>query len=107
MDYIFIYTTFPTQEDAQRVARAIIKKKLAGCANVFPQGISYFQWEGEVKETGETIVILKSRSDYWERLREAILSMHPYEVPVIAKIVMQDSNPPFQQWMDESLRKAH
>jgi periplasmic divalent cation tolerance protein len=102
-DYIFVYTTFPTPEDAAIVARRVIEKKLASCANVFPQGRSFYNWDGAVQEAAECIMIVKTVREQWDTLRLEIEDGHPYEIPCITAIPMLDANKPFLAWMEDQV----
>ena len=85
------------------VARSVVERKLAGCANIFPGAKSFFLWEGAVKEEAETIVIFKTQEKQWIGIRDAIKNAHPYEVPVIASIPMKDANANFLEWLDDQV----
>ncbi len=101
--YIFVYTTFPTQEDAAGVAKRVIEKKLASCANIFPQGRSFYNWDGEVKDARECIMIVKTVKEQWDALRKEIEAGHPYEIPCITAIPMLDANKAFLSWMEDQV----
>jgi periplasmic divalent cation tolerance protein len=102
-EYIFVYTTFPAEADAAAVARRVIEKRLASCANIFPKARSFYHWDGAVQDTQETIMILKTRRDQWDALRQAIETGHPYEIPCITAISMMDANASFLTWLDQQV----
>lgn len=100
MSYIFVYTTYAEEKDAVATARYVIEQRLASCANLFPKGRSLYEWKGEVADTPETIMILKTKQEQWEALRNAIEKTHPYEIPCIIALPMMDMNKAFAGWMD-------
>lgn len=101
--YIFVYTTFPKQEDAAHVARRVIEKNLASCVNIFPQGRSFYNWDGVVQDAEECVMIVKTVKDQWDALRAEIENGHPYEIPCITAIPMLDANKPFLAWMEDQV----
>jgi periplasmic divalent cation tolerance protein len=52
MQLITVYTTVATQDDAQRMARAIVGRKLAACAQLC-EVESFYSWQGEAKNEPE------------------------------------------------------
>ncbi len=105
MGYIFVYTTFPNPEEAAAAARTIVERQFAACANIFPAGRTFYQWNGGVVDTAEAIVIFKTKADLWENLRAAIEALHSYEVPAIISFTMNDANAPFLAWLEKSVGK--
>ncbi len=79
---IDVYVTFPNAEEARRVSRELIKKRLIACSNIHPVE-SIYRWRGKVEETLEVAARMKARKSGWRRLREEIARLHPYEVPCI------------------------
>jgi len=103
MAYIFVYTTFPTEEDAAAVARRVIEKRLASCANIFPKGRSFYNWDGKVQDVSETVMIVKTMQNQWDKVRAEIAENHPYEIPCITAIPMLAANKAFLTWMEEQV----
>ena len=43
--------------------------------------------------------------DAFEALRAAVLSAHPYELPELIAVDIDDGHPPYLQWITESLQR--
>jgi periplasmic divalent cation tolerance protein len=71
-EYIQVFTTAETQDDAQRIARAVVEKRLAGCAQVIGPIASTYWWEGAVETSGEWLCVIKSKREAYDRLEQAI-----------------------------------
>ena len=98
MEAIFVYTTFPDWESAKKAVREILERKLAVCANMREHEAMYW-WEGEIRDEKEVGVILKTEVSKWKELREAIKELHPYDVPLIARIDLDKLNREYSEWM--------
>ena len=98
MEAIFVYTTFPDWESARKAVREILERKLAVCANMREHEAMYW-WEGEIRDEREIGVILKTEVSKWKELREAIKELHPYDVPLIARIDLDKLNREYSEWM--------
>lgn len=98
-----VYVTVPDEETGAAIARAVVEAKLAACANLFPAVRSFYVWEGAVQDEQEHVLILKTRSDRFEALRQRIRSLHPYEVPCIVAVPLVDGDPEYLAWLEASL----
>lgn len=78
-----VYTTIATLDDAKSLAHQAIEAKVAFCANIIPQGLSIYCWEGEVHEENECYIILKTSKERQGTLTAWLSDNHPYTVPVI------------------------
>jgi len=102
MDFIFIYITNPTKKTAKKIAGYLVKKHLIACANIFPIE-SLYRWEGQICNKKEYVVIAKTISRNFHRVKKAVEMMHPYEIPCIAKIPV-DSNKGFYEWLRHEVK---
>jgi periplasmic divalent cation tolerance protein len=89
--------------DAERIARALVERGLAACVNVVPNVVSIFRWQGEVQKESELVLVIKTRSDALEPLREALVALHPYEVPELVAWPIAAGHEPYLRWIDESV----
>lgn len=105
-DYIVVLSTTDTQELANTIAGELIRTGIAACVNIIPNVTSIYKWKGEISHDGECLMLIKSRAEHFERLRERIRSLHTYDVPeVIALSVLQgDSN--YLKWLYETTATA-
>ncbi|WP_297416571.1 divalent cation tolerance protein CutA [Thermococcus sp.] len=102
MEAIFVYTTFPDWGSARKTVRELLERKLAVCANLREHEAIYWG-EDRVREEKEVGVLLKTEVGKWKELKEAIRDLHPYEVPVIARIDLDKLNREYSEWMGQVL----
>jgi uncharacterized protein involved in tolerance to divalent cations len=60
-DKIVLFTTVSSPEEADRLARALVDRRLAACVNILPQARSVYRWQGAVEESNELLSLIKSR----------------------------------------------
>lgn len=94
---IVVYVTCKGKEEAQKIGKAAVEKKLAACANYFPIS-SIYEWEGKLEEDSEFVLLLKTVDGNFERLKEEVKKMHSYDVPCILKIDVE-ANKEFGDWV--------
>lgn len=82
-DIAILYTTFPSQPDAERIAETVVRERLAACANLLAPCTSVFRWDGAVTREPEVPALFKTAHGIAEQLRDRIAALHPYDLPVI------------------------
>ncbi|MBW2208786.1 MAG: divalent-cation tolerance protein CutA [Deltaproteobacteria bacterium] len=102
-DYIQIYTTTEKREEARDIARNVVEKRLAACAQVLGPIASTYWWKGMIEEAEEWMCIMKSRRDLYEKLEATIRSIHPYEEPEILAVPIEAGSRGYLNWLDREL----
>lgn len=100
--HIVVYCTTPSNEVAVAIAESLVPGRLAACVNIVGGISSIYTWKGKLCREEECLMIIKTRRDLFERLRERIVSLHPYEVPEIVAIPIVSGHVPYLDWIDES-----
>ena len=101
-----VLSTAGSQDEASRIARALVERRLAACVSVVPGVLSTYRWAGEVKTDAEWLLIVKTRSDRFDAIRDAIRELHSYELPEIVLIDTAQVDPAYLAWIDDSLAGA-
>ena len=105
-EYIQLSTTTEKKEDANRIAREVVEKRLAACAQVIGPISSTYWWEGKIEETEEWLCIMKSRKDLYDRLEKAIRDIHPYEVPEIVAVPLAGGSRDYLAWLSNEVTRS-
>lgn len=101
--FIQVVTTVEKREDAQRIARVLVEKRLAACAQVVGPVTSTYWWEGRVEVAEEWQCLLKTREDRFGALEQAIREIHPYEVPEIISMPLVQVSSAYREWLRREL----
>jgi len=96
---IIVLTTVGTSEDARRIAGQLVENRLAACVNIIDGVTSVYRWQGKVMEERELILLIKSVEDRLAELKDAIYSLHPYEVPEFIVIDPTSVASPYREWL--------
>lgn len=102
-DFVQVTTTTETREDAERIARALVERRLAACAQIVGPIHSVYWWEGAVQRSEEWMCILKTSEERFHDLEEAIGEVHPYDVPEVLAVPVVAGNRSYLDWLDEEL----
>ncbi len=101
---LLVLTTVARAEDAERIAEELVGRRLAACVNVLPGVRSVYRWKGAVEREDERLLLIKTRAERFEALRDAVLSLHPYEVPELIAVPLGPGSAAYFDWIDENVR---
>jgi len=105
MRHIVVLITTKDTQEAQKISRVLIEKKLAACVNIVKDVKSLFWWEGKVDEADEVLLIAKSREDIFEEIKAQVKASHSYSVPEIIALPIIDGNDEYLKWLEETTTK--
>ena len=86
MGLVQLITTVESREEALALARAAVDEHAAACVQVIGPITSVYRWEGEVRETAEFLLLLKTSSEGLERLTAYVRDRHPYDTPELTAV---------------------
>jgi periplasmic divalent cation tolerance protein len=95
--------TCGSKDEARKIARAVLSKKLAACVNIVDGVESHYWWKGKLEEGAECLLLVKTTTAKTAALTRAIKAAHSYEVPeiIFAPIVRGESR--YLKWLRGSV----
>jgi periplasmic divalent cation tolerance protein len=105
-DAVVVLVTAPSADKAAELARTLVEEQLAACGNVLPALRSIYRWEGKVHDEPEALLILKTRANLFEALRERIVALHPYQLPEVLRLDVAAGHLPYLEWIGASVRPS-
>jgi len=82
-EYIQVVTAIEKREDAEKIAKALVEKRLAACVQILGPIVSTYWWKDNIETAEEWLCVIKSKKDVYEELEKSIKEIHPYETPEI------------------------
>jgi len=98
-EFITVQTTIDSKEGAQKIAEAIVHKRLAACAQVAGPITSTYWWEGKLEQAEEWICTAKTRKELYSELEQAIRENHTYDTPEILAIPVVAGIKSYLDWI--------
>lgn len=98
-EVIQVFTTVDTGEAAETIARVLVERRLAACAQVIGPLRSTYWWEGEIETAEEWLCLIKTTGSAYAALEEAIRAQHPYDVPEILAVPVTAGNASYLAWV--------
>jgi periplasmic divalent cation tolerance protein len=95
-----IFCTCPDRHTAETLARKLVNEGLAACVNILPNVLSIYHWQGQLEISEEQLLLIKAREDHYLRIEKALKDHHPYEVPEIIAVPVQQGLPAYLEWIN-------
>ena len=95
--------TCPGPAAAARLADALIRRRVAACVNIVPSIRSVYRWKGKIERAGESLLVIKTPARAFERLRRAVIELHPYDVPEVIALPIKAGHAPYLSWVFRSV----
>ncbi len=99
---LVVLCSIGSADDAEHLARALVERRLAACVNVVPGVVSLYRWKGRVERDEERLLVIKTRAERFEELRDALVALHPYELPELIALPVSAGHEPYLAWLNES-----
>jgi len=88
----------------RKIAKALLKSRLAACVNIVPRIESHYRWKGKTEIGAEVLLIIKSTNPKLAVLESTVIKNHPYDTPEVISFSLNSSNGKYLKWLVESVR---
>lgn len=95
---IFVYSTFGSKKEAEKIGEGLVQKKLAACVNIFPID-SIYRWRNKIAKEKEFATLIKTKKANFSRVEKFILENHSYETPYILEIPIGRVTSRYLKWL--------
>ena len=99
-----VLTTAGSPEEAEKIARALVERRLAACVNIVPQIQSVYRWKDKIEHETEWLLIIKTKTNLFESVAGAIKELHSYELPECVMLEVDSGSERYLNWIRENTR---
>ena len=103
--YIVVLVTCGSEEEALRIAHALVEGHLAACVNLVSPIRSIYRWEGKIWDEKEWLLIIKTQAKRFDRLKKRVKSLHSYDVPEIISLPIVEGSSSYLNWIRENTKQ--
>ena len=103
MKPIAVVTTLGTRAHAERLARTLVERRLAACAQI-SEIFSVYRWKDAVEQENEFRLLLKTTDALYPAIESTIRELHPYELPAIHAFALEHVLPAYAAWIEENVQ---
>lgn len=101
-DMILIYITCASPEEARKIGKQLLKKRLAGCVNIFPDIDPIYWWPpkaGKLEEGKETVLLVKTLSNKFDAIEKEVCKLHASDTPCLIAIPVVNVAKKYYEWI--------
>jgi periplasmic divalent cation tolerance protein len=104
MSYKLVLTTCPDLPTAHQIAEGLVSEKVAACVNIFPSMVSVYHWQDKIEQSTECQLFIKTNERNWPQVQSYITEVHPYDVPEIICLPIEDGHASYLSWIEENTK---
>jgi periplasmic divalent cation tolerance protein len=98
--------TAPSNEIATVIVRTLVEEGVVACGNIIPGVTSIYRWQGSVHTDNEVLVLFKTTLMQVPELLARAPALHPYEVPELLVLPVDDGHAAYLTWLADSVASA-
>ena len=98
-----VLTTAGSKDEAQRIAQALVERRLAACVSLSGPVESVYRWKDAIESAQEWILIIKTTAGAFRAVSEALHELHSYELPECIQIPIEAGSAEYLQWIEENV----
>ncbi len=102
-NFIYFCTT-PTKEEAIKIAKYLVDKKIVACVNILENIISIYHWKDNIEEGNEFLLIIKTTEEKSKLLIQTIEEIHSYDTPECIGIKIENGSQKYLKWLEDVLK---
>jgi len=98
---IVVFITTSNEDEAAKIARALVEGRLAGCVNIIRNIRSIYTWQGKIEDESEVLMVVKTQKSLFDSLSKKVRELHSYTVPEIIAIPIVEGFEDYLRWLKE------
>jgi periplasmic divalent cation tolerance protein len=99
MGFVQVLTTTDNEEEAARLARALLQERLAACVQVVGPMTSHYWWQGQLEQTTEWLCLIKTRDELLDKVVDTLHREHSYDTPEITATPIVGGSDRYLHWI--------
>ena len=101
-----VLVTCATLEEARKIARGVVEKRLAACVNIVTHAVeSFYSWEGKLENSSEYMLVIKTSEERLGELEKEVLAMHSYDTPEFIVLPIVTGSDKYLDWLGASVKE--
>ena len=98
-DRISVYIVAADNDEANRIADALVGERLAACVNILGGVRSVYRWQGQVERADEVALIAKTTTMLFDSLAARVRALHSYDTPAIVAWPIVAGDTAYLDWI--------
>jgi periplasmic divalent cation tolerance protein len=103
--HLLILCTAPDRETALKLSRSLLEQRLAACVNLTSPVTSVYHWQGQLEQSEEILLLIKTTREQYEYVETALRAEHPYELPEIIAVPVEHGLGDYLDWVERCTKE--
>lgn len=105
-DYYLFLVTVPNLEEGKSISRILVEQKLAVCVNIIRDIFSVYEWNEEIREENELLLIIKTTENKSRLLMQKINEIHSYDTPECIGFKIEKGLEKYLKWISDTVNQT-
>jgi len=101
-----VQTTTGSEEEAHRLASALLEVGLAACVQVIGPISSRYWWQGSLESAAEWLCLAKTTDDLVDEVVAVVRTAHSYDTPEVIVVAVVGGDEAYLQWITDTVHDA-
>jgi len=93
-----------TDEEAPKIAEALLMQRKAACVNIVPKVSSLFWWQDKLDSAQESLLIVKTKASLLNEIVTLVREVHSYDIPEIVALPIVGGNQDYLEWIGKEVK---
>lgn len=102
--YCLVMVTAASEQEGEKIAKALLAEKLAACVNITPVS-SFYTWQEKINSDREWQLLIKTSLNLFDELAQKIKVLHSYEVPEIIALPIITGSQSYLNWITDNTKE--
>ena len=102
-DKILVLTTAGSNDEARRIASALVERRQAACVNIIKGVESIYRWQGKTEEAQEWMLLIKTTAAAFDSVCKTVRELHSYELPECICLEITAGSPDYLKWIEDAV----
>lgn len=102
-EFAIILTATNTRESAEKIAQALVERRLAACVNIVAGVESVYRWQEKVESATELLLVIKTAAERHEQVEALVRELHPYDLPECVMVKIERGSAEYLRWVGEGV----
>lgn len=98
-----VWLSFADKAEADKIAKALLDKKLIACAKQLPVKSSFI-WENKTSTSEEIWMSMETREDLFDEIESEVAKLHSYDTFVLTSNPINKISKKAETWMSQNLK---
>lgn len=105
-EFIQVAATAGSLREAERIAVALVDRRLAACVQIVGPIRSVYRWQGAVEQAEEWLCLVKTSAEQYAAVEAAIRELHSYDCPEVIATPITHGSAAYLQWLGDQLNSS-